>query len=137
MASRHRERRLAVQALYSWDVGRADPSGLTEFVWHDADGDEEFSFARLLVTGTLERIDNVDEAIRRNLTHWTFDRLAAVDRAILRVSVYCLIAQPDIPSQVTIDEAIELAHEMSTDEAYKFVNGVLDAVLRERGAVSP
>ena len=128
MASRRKGRRLAVQALYSWDVGNIQEERLLDFDWYDRPEGEDLSFPSLLVQGTLQQHNAVDELISSQLEHWDMARLARVDLAILRVAVHCLRYQPDIPAQVTIDEAVELAKELSTDEAYRFVNGVLDGV---------
>jgi transcription antitermination protein NusB len=135
MVSRRKGRRLAVQALYSWDVGHTDPSTLLEFPWYgkkNTEGEdvaeEDLSFPQLIVRGTIERIEDVDRLIAEHLEHWDINRLARVDLAILRVGTYCLLCQPDIPPHVTIDEAVELAKELSSEEAYRFVNGVLDGI---------
>ncbi len=117
-----------MQALYSWDVGKIPAAVLVQFSWIDPSEHDDLSFPRLLVEGTLQELDAVDDLISRQLEHWDIDRLARVDLAILRIGVYSLRFQPDIPAQVTIDEAVELAKEMSTDEAFRFVNGVLDGV---------
>ncbi|MFO8043890.1 MAG: transcription antitermination factor NusB [Alkalispirochaeta sp.] len=126
--SRRKGRRLAVQALYSWDVGKTRDGALLSFSWIDPSEEDDLSFPRLLVQGTLQELPTVDELITGQLEHWDIERLARVDLAILRVGVYSLRFQPDIPAQVTIDEAVELAKEMSTDEAFRFINGVLDGV---------
>ncbi|MEX2442264.1 MAG: transcription antitermination factor NusB [Alkalispirochaeta sp.] len=126
--SRRKGRRLAVQALYSRDVGKTSDTNLLNFSWVDPSDDDDLSFPRLLVQGTLQELDTVDSLISGQLEHWDIERLARVDLAILRVGVYSLRFQPDIPAQVTIDEAVELAKEMSTNEAFRFINGVLDGV---------
>jgi N utilization substance protein B len=126
--SRRKGRRLAVQALYSWDVGKTSGRNLLDFSWIDPSEDDDLSFPRLLVQGTLQERQAVDDLISGQLEHWDIDRLARVDLAILRVGVYSLRFQPDIPAQVTIDEAVELAKELSTDDAFRFINGVLDGV---------
>ncbi|TVR66073.1 MAG: transcription antitermination factor NusB [Spirochaetaceae bacterium] len=132
MVSRRKGRRLAVQALYSYDVGGADPESLLQFSWYTpVDSDEGLDFPRLLVQGALENLSIIDETISRHLEHWNMDRLSRVDLAILRMSAYCLLFQPAIPAHVTIDEAVELAKELSTEEAFRFVNGVLDGVRRQ------
>lgn len=136
MGSRRRGRILAIQALYSWDVSAVELEPLLEFGWTEGRPEDEdtAAFARLLVAGTIEHIADVDAAIERNLEHWEIARLAKVDLAILRMGAYSLLYQGDIPDSVTLDEAIDIAKEYGTDESYKFVNGVLDAVRRERSA---
>jgi N utilization substance protein B len=112
---------------------------LLTFSWLGEDSaastDEELkTFAGLIVSGTIENIETVDAAIKRHLEHWAFERLKKVDLAILRVSAYSLLYQPDIAPQITIDEAIEIAKEYGAEDSFRFINGVLDAVWKERGA---
>jgi N utilization substance protein B len=76
----------------------------------------------------------VDRSIIRQLEHWDFSRLNKVDLAILRISAYCLLFQSDIPPSVTIDEAIDIAKEFGTDDSYRFINGVLDGIRKQREA---
>ncbi|SIP98997.1 NusB antitermination factor [Alkalispirochaeta americana] len=131
MASRRKSRRLVVQALYSWDTGVSDLPVLLQFSWSDPSREDDLAFPRMILQGTLENLAPVDQAISEHLTNWDIDRLAKVDLAILRMSTYCLMYQPDLPAQITIDEAVELAKELSTDEAYRFINGVLDGIRRD------
>ncbi len=131
MASRRKSRRLAVQGLYSWDVGKTDISRLLSLDWVDANTLGDADFARLLIQGTLESIDTIDSLIEQQLEHWDLARLHKVDLAILRVGTYSLQYQLDVPAHVTIDEAVELAKEMSTDDAYRFINGVLDGIRKK------
>ena len=122
-----------MQSLYSWDVSNLDREQLLEFEWADRrDGREDtFAFARLIIAGVLEHIDEVDAAIDKHLEHWDITRLSKVDLAILRMAAYSLLFQADVPASVTIDEAIAIAKEYGTDASYKFVNGVLDAIRRD------
>lgn len=134
MPSRREARILAVQALYSWDVTGVLSEELLQFRWRkDEWSDQDLLFPALLVHGTIEQIGGVDEAIRRHLTGWSFERLQLVDRAILRVATYELLFQKEVPASVAINEAVEIAKEYSSDEAFRFVNGVLDGVWREAG----
>ena len=133
MGSRRKARVLALQALYSWDFTGNSLESLVQFPWIDEERREKydeqtFAFAALLVRGTLEKREEIDEAIRNQLEHWDFSRLAKVDLAILRFSIYSLHYQNDIPHSVTIDEAIDLAKEYGNDDSYRFINGVLDGV---------
>jgi N utilization substance protein B len=133
MGGRRRGRIIAVQSLYRHDLSGAGLDELLDFSWIDGErpatlADETAAFARLLIQGTLENLEAVDAAIRRHLEHWDFTRLARVDLALLRVSVYCLLFQKDIPSSVTIDEAVDIARAFGGTDSWRFVNGVLDAV---------
>ncbi|MFO8063849.1 MAG: transcription antitermination factor NusB [Spirochaetota bacterium] len=135
MGLRRKGRVIAFQALYCWDVSHPATSELVRFQWLDEPEDTEHEqahlFARLMVAGTIENIETVDQAIRRRLQHWDFSRLSWVDRAILRVGVYELLFHREVPPSVSIDEAIGIAKEFGADDSFRFINGVLDAVRRE------
>ena len=149
MASRRKGRILAFQALYSWDThycqtGDASiPDGLLDFSWtlkaEDAPvlDDELAGFARLLVTGTVENIAAIDSMIQKHLKNWGLERLNRVDLAVLRMSVYTLMFQTDMPSTVVIDEAIGIVKEFGTDDSYRFVNGVLDSIRKTLKEIKP
>ena len=129
MGSRRKSRILAVQALYSWDMTACEPDALYAFPWRSPTvAEDTLTFARLLVAGTLEHIDEIDRHITAQLEHWDFSRLARVDLAILRVSGYELLFQGDTPATVTIDEAIGIAKEFSDRDSFRFINGVLDGI---------
>lgn len=132
MGARRRGRILAVQALYAWEMTKQPVEQLSQFDWLEPDEQpgaaEALAFARLLVTGTLQELETIDETIRAQLEHWDFSRVSRVELAILRMSVYALRFQPDIPPRVVIDEAVDIAKRYSGEESYRFVNGVLDAI---------
>ena len=136
MGSRRKARIIAMQALFSWDYTHHELQELLEFTWLDSERlakfeNETLFFARHIVQGTLENIEEIDKKIERQLEHWNFDRLGRVDLAILRISIYGLKYQQDIPYSVTIDEAIDLAKRYGSEESYRFVNGVLDGVRKQ------
>ncbi len=129
MGTRRHARIAAFQALYAWEESRPDTGELIEFGWLDKKPDEKaLVFASMIVSGTLENIEDIDEQIRIHLKKWSFERLTKVDLAIIRTSAYALIYQKDIPSSVTIDEAVEIAKKFGSPESYRFVNGVLDGI---------
>lgn len=137
MASRRKARILAVQALYAWDMSGQTLSDLLSFEWLDEEKKEHYEpeildFAKLMIVGTIEQIDVVDSMIRRHLQHWSFERLRKVDVAILRVGTYSILYQDDIPPQISIDEAIEIAKEYSGEDSYRFINGVLDGIRKDK-----
>jgi len=137
MASRRKARILAFQAIYAWDAAKTPLSELVSFGWLEPERleaveEEHRVFARLLIAGTIENIDAVDAAINAQLLNWSFERLKRVDLAILRIGAYSLLFQQDIPVQITIDEAIEIAKEYGSDDSYRFINGVLDAIRKTR-----
>ena len=137
MGSRRKGRVIAFQALFSWDACRPSKEDLLEFRWLDSERREKLqpdvlSFARHIVAGTLENIADIDRTIKTHAQNWDIDRIAKVDLAILRISIYALSYEGDIPVTVTIDEAVEIAKQFGSNESYKFVNGILDAVRRKR-----
>ncbi len=139
MGVRRRSRVLAFQALYAWDVGAASKTDLLDFDWYEPpEGETEqdnrsvISFAQLLVAGTLEQLETVDAEIKAHLSRWGFDRIGKTDLAILRISAYSLLYSKDIPASVTIDEAVELARQFAGNDSFRFVNGVLDGISRNR-----
>lgn len=133
MSSRRKARILAFQALYAWNASQISIDELLTFSWLDRDKLEKLDletklFASLLIKGTIENVESVDEKIKQHLQHWTIDRIQKVDLAVLRISAFTLMFQTEIPYQIVIDEAIEIAKEFGTDESYRFVNGVLDSL---------
>ena len=139
MASRRKARILAFQAIYAWDSSGGQAEGILDFNWLEDDkraslNEEVATFARLLIAGTLESIDAVDAAINSHLQNWSFERLKRVDLAVLRIGAYSLLFQRDIPAQITIDEAIEIAKEYGSEDSYRFINGVLDGIWKTESA---
>ncbi|MCG6950351.1 MAG: transcription antitermination factor NusB [Acidobacteria bacterium] len=135
MGTRRRARELALQLLYQFELTNASPeemqAGFEE--WRNA-SDEVREFADTLLRGTLSRIDELDEELSRQTTHWRLERLAAVDRNILRLAMYELICETGTPHAVVIDEAIEIAKKYGTKDSGRFVNGVLDGFVKRRSA---
>ncbi|MHB1125354.1 MAG: transcription antitermination factor NusB [Bacillota bacterium] len=130
--SRRLAREKAMQVLFQIDVGSANPGEAMEQTFAEAslslaDGD----FARQLVEGTLKNQTVIDEYIQRFAVDWELERLANVDRNILRLAVYEMMFMEGIPVNVSIDEAIELAKIFNSEESGKFVNGVLDSIRKE------
>ena len=88
-------------------------------------------FARQLVSGTVAHVEQIDELIRRHAEHWRLDRMAIVDRNILRVSVEEFLFDKETPKTVVINEAIEIARRFSAQESPQFINGILDSIKKE------
>ncbi|MCY9223427.1 transcription antitermination factor NusB, partial [Bacillus licheniformis] len=118
-------REKALQSLFQIDVSDIEPN---EAMQHALDGQESDAFFEQLVYGVLENKEKIDEMIKRHLVNWKLDRLANVDRAILRLSAYEMIFLDDIPVNVSMNEAIELAKQFGDDKSAKFVNGVLSNI---------
>ena len=146
MASRRKGRIQAFQALYSWDVHYTQtgdtsiPGGLLDFSWNLKEldtpppDDEQSAFSRLLVTGTVENITSIDSMIQKHLKNWDIRRLNRVDLALLRMSAYTLMFQTDTAPGIVIDEAVGISKEFGADDSYRFVNGVLDGILKTLAA---
>lgn len=135
--ARRKGRILAFQALYSWDLGNIDIDNILDFSWVEEEslekmGEESLTFAKLLVSGTIEHIEEIDSIIKEHLSRWDFDRLNKVDLAILRISVYPLLYQKDLHSSIVIDEAIDISKDFGSDDSYKFINAVLDNVRKSQ-----
>lgn len=130
---RRRAREAALQMLYQSEVGRASADEAIAMYWPAHDAQDELAgtlrdFANGLVRGTLERVTEIDGILAAHAQNWRVERMAVIDRLVLRLAVYELLADRDTPPRVVINEALELARTYSGEEAVRFVNGVLDAV---------
>jgi N utilization substance protein B len=152
MASkRRRAREMALQMLYQSDLGGASCSQIfSEFrpiqgaagpltengspaagaPLQGTRGEQAFAYAKNLVEGTLAHREEIDTLIRSQAEHWRLERMPAVDRNILRLAVYEFLYETDVPKLVVLDEAIELAKEYGTEQSGRFVNGLLDGILK-------
>ena len=133
-AARRESRRLALQVLYAADLSSAAaPDEVFDRVAENFDlHPGALAFAKELVCGTMADRAAIDARIAAHARNWRIDRMAAVDRNLLRLAVYELL-RTDTPAQVVINEAVELARDFSGDRSPAFVNGVLDAIAREIG----
>jgi len=115
--------------LFEWEVGRHSPVKVVASFLPEHKADPEVKeFARRLFEGTVAEAGPIDRLLRRHAEHWKLERMAAVDRNVLRLGLYELMHYPETPAAVVINEALELARRFSTAESVEFVNGVLDAV---------
>jgi len=127
--SRRRARELALTALFQWDLVKQNPYTALERAFTEEalpGGSQEF--ARRLVSGTLEHIEAIDQEISWHLEDWRLERLANVDRNILRIAVFELLYLADVPLSVAINEAVELAKVYGGPDSSKFINGVLGRI---------
>lgn len=134
MATRRRSRQRALQILFLWDARRQPVDEVINAYYDTLLSEEQPArdpFVADLVRGTVENLTEVDEQITRHAEHWRMERMPAVDRNILRLAVY-EIKRGGTPAAVAIDEALELARKFSNEESVQFVNGVLDAVHKEK-----
>jgi N utilization substance protein B len=136
MSSRHRARERSLQILFEWDA-RKEPIEDAIASFYDTLYDEQSDskpapdeFVEKLVKGVVENIAEIDRRLAQHAEHWRIERMPAVDRNVLRLAIYEMMAL-DTPPAVAIDEAIELARRFSGEESVQFINGVLDAAKRE------
>ncbi|MBF6416749.1 transcription antitermination factor NusB [Nocardia cyriacigeorgica] len=133
LGARHKARRRAVDLLFEAEARDIDPADLiderVELSVTDQAVAPVHAYTRTLVEGVADDLDRVDGTIESYLQDWTLSRLPAVDRAILRIAVWELFHANDVPPVVAVDEAVELAKELSTDDSPSFVNGVLGQVV--------
>ena len=134
---RHRAREAALQILYQWDIGKRDldTSSATFFdlQWPNADppaGDLR-EFATALARDTTERLSEIDPLIADTAERWRPERMAILDRLILRMAVCEMLRDVSTPPAVVINEALELARTFTTEESVKFINGMLDAIRKK------
>jgi len=133
LGSRRSARIIALQALYQIDISGKSVDEILQFEWLDKEYDSPtLDFARDLVLGTMKHKELIDKIISKQLEHWELGRLSYVDRAILRFSTYSIFFQDDVPDTVIINEAVDIAKLFGTDDSYRFVNGVLDGIRKEK-----
>ena len=131
MGKRTRARECAFQMLYQWDITGEPMDRVAGLFWQvRSTTDETRTRAEALARGAQREVETLDAAIGAAATNWRFDRIAAVDKNILRIAAYELLKEPETPPSVIIDEAVEMAKRFSEADAPSFVNGVLDAVKR-------
>ncbi len=129
MGSRRKAREFALQMLYQADASGTPIGEILSQFWAERDASEEVrAFAVRLALGTEAALAEIDAILSQSLEHWRLDRLAIVDRNILRLAVYEFLHEPETPRIVVIDEAIEVAKRFGGEDSSQFTNGILDAV---------
>jgi transcription antitermination protein NusB len=136
--ARRRAREAALQMLYQWEVGRTSPGDTILSYWPGQEdaaqiAEEHREFANALVRGTVGRVEHIDTLLGSRAENWRVERMAVLDRLVLRLATYELLEEAETPAKVIINEALELARTYSGEEAVAFVNGVLDGVRKELG----
>ena len=134
---RHRAREAAVQILYQWEIGGRDVERAAEtfftFQWPNAEepSDELRVFASALARDTVESLSDIDPLIADTAERWRPERMAVLDRLILRMAICEMLRDPGTPPPVVINEALELGRTFSSEESVKFINGMLDAIRKK------
>ncbi len=135
--SRHQAREQALQVLFAIDLGRSTPEEALAQTAAEAGVTPEWEYARWLVLGAWAERAASDAEIARLAREWRLERMPGVDRNILRLAIYELTHGVDVPASVVADEAVRLAHDFSTADSGRFVNGILGTLIRERAASGP
>lgn len=135
MSNRHLARTIAMQTLFLWDFNDQPKINVKDIVENSfssfAPNMTDHSFTENIVNGVILNIEEINGYIIRYATEWPLDQITLVDRNILRVGVFELIYNPDIPSKVAINEAIEIAKKFGGEASGRFVNGVLGAIFKD------
>jgi len=136
MSSRHRARERSLQILFQWDARKGPIEDAISSFYDTLYSEQSESkpepdeFVERLVRGVVENITDIDRRLAQHAEHWRIERMPAVDRNVLRLAIYEMMALAT-PPPVAIDEAIELARRFSGEDSVQFINGVLDAAKRE------
>ncbi len=131
MSPRTRARELALQYLYQFDLLRETAQGLNEFLRWRASDERALDFARSICLGAREKMPELDELVSHHLDNWSLERLAMVDRNILRLAAWEMLYE-GTPAPVVIDEAVELGKRFGGEDSGGFINGVLDGIRKEK-----
>jgi transcription antitermination protein NusB len=136
MAARTKARKRALDILYAAEMRGQDPVVTMETAIADGEGPTN-PHTEALVRGVTEHRERIDELLTTYSQAWTLDRMPAVDRTALRIGVFELLYDDDVPAEVAVTEAVALVKNLSTDDSPAFVNGVLGSMLRDRGSLTP
>jgi N utilization substance protein B len=119
--------------LFQWDITHDSVDHVATTFFHNQleESESVAGFARRFVAGTVDHVEQIDELIRRHAENWRLDRMATVDRNLLRLAVHEFLYEKETPKTVVINEAIEIARRFSAQESPQFINGVLDSIKKE------
>jgi len=132
MSSRRKSREYALQMLFQWDITHDSIEQITATFWDNQDEPEETRvFAEALASGAIAGVEKIDTLIVRHAENWRLDRMAVVDRNILRLAIHEFLYDAETPKVVVINEAIEIARRFGAQESPQFINGILDSVRKE------
>lgn len=137
MSNRHLARTIALQTLFEWDFKGRKKTELDEIIQYNykafAPEFGDHSFTDKIIRGVTDHLEAIDEYIKKFAPEWPIEQITNVDRNILRIGVYELVFDPDVPSKVAINEAIEVAKNFGGESSGKFVNGVLGSIFKNIG----
>jgi len=129
MGKRRRSRELAIRVLFHLEFSNDDPAAAFELICNNFGAAEDSkAFSKELVEGVCSHIKEVDELLSKASQHWRLERIAKLDRTILRMALYELLYRDDIPPKATINEAVDLGKKFCSEESGAFINGILDKI---------
>jgi len=132
MGKRRKARESTLQILFQLEFDDSDPEGIVDRFWKERKTPQEVEeYSRLLVKGIISRREIIDRIIQSASQHWRLSRMAIVDRNILRLAVFELCFGKDLAPAIVINESIEIAKKFSSEQAARFINGILDALRRQ------
>src|SRR6266480_1265809 len=132
MGPRRKAREYALQMLFQWDITKDSIEQIISTFWENHEElQTTINFANTLAKRTIEHVEQIDGLIGRHAEHWRLDRMAVVDRNLLRLATQEFLYDAETPKTVVINEAIEIARRFSTQESPQFINGILDSIKRE------
>ena len=133
MGVRRKARECALQMLFQWDLTRDDVDQIRSTFWevHDDEPPEVIEFADTLIQDAVDHVEEIDPLIERHAENWRLERMATVDRNVLRLATQEMRSDGKTPSTVVINEAIEIVRRFSNEGSPKFINGLLDSIRKE------
>lgn len=136
--NRHLSRAIAMQTLYEWDFrGQADPGTIAKRNIDAYEDDADPAYVDRIVDGVVKNVTEIDQQITKVAPEWPIDQIASIDKAILRVAIFELLYDTDVPPKVVINEAVELGKTFGSDSTSRFVNGVLGTIYRQSERYNP
>lgn len=129
MGLRRKSREIALQCLYQVDQGGETEDAVEIIRSHFEVNDRSVPYVRELVEGINTHLDELDGILNKYSRHWRVNRMAVIDRNLLRIAAYEMLYKDEVPGSVAINEAVEIAKRYSSDDSAAFINGILDAVL--------
>jgi len=129
MGKRRRSRELAVQILFHLEFSHDDPAEVFDLICDNFDAPETIrEFSKMLVLGVCEKKERLDRLISQASRNWRIDRMARLDRSILRLAAFEIMFIPEIPARVSLDEAVEIGKKFGSEDSGRYINGVLDNI---------
>ena len=136
VGGRRQAREAALQLIYLADLAEIGPADVPAYAWSEEPlAPRVREFAQRLAQGAISKQDTLDPLIRKHTQNWELNRMASIDRCVLRMAAFELLFEPETPVSVVINEAVEIVKKFSTADSGKFVNGILDKLKEERTAV--